>query len=169
MLKFGEMKILIKIVATIVLLYAIIILLTYDLFLWLSSHSQASISILIKEILIPYFISVVSMVYCIVRIWLNHKCPSIYKNSINDSLPLMKAIRTLIKIVVIVLLSYAILILSISGLYSSLSLSPHSDTKVLIEKILIPYSISIVSMAYSIIRIWLNSTICRLLMNGIRG
>lgn len=162
------MKILTKIVVSIVLLYAIIML-TYDFFSWLSSHSQANICILIEEKLIPYFISIVSMVYCIAYIWLHSICSSIYKNNINDSLPMIKRIRTLIKIVVIVLLSYAILILLIIGLYSSLSLSPQSDTNVLIEKILIPYFVSIISMAYCIIRIWLNSSICRLLMNGIRG
>ena len=64
--------------------------------------------------------------------------------------------KMLIKIVVTVLL-YAIPMLFIEGLYSLLSVSPQTNMRALIEEILIPYLISIISMVYCIFRIWSHS------------
>ena len=65
--------------------------------------------------------------------------------------------KKLIKILATALLSYAILMLLLDGLFAFLSLSPQTNIWVLIEESLIPYSISIVSMLYCIICIWLHS------------
>lgn len=65
--------------------------------------------------------------------------------------------KILIKILATALLSYAILMLLLDGLFAFLSLSPQTNIWVLIEESLIPYSISIVSMLYCIIYIWLHS------------
>lgn len=65
--------------------------------------------------------------------------------------------KILIKILTTALLSYAILMLLLDGLFAFLSLSPQTNIWVLIEESLIPYSISIVSMLYCIIYIWLHS------------
>ena len=65
--------------------------------------------------------------------------------------------KILIKILATALLSYAILMLLLDGLFAFLSLSPQINIWVLIEESLIPYSISIVSMLYCIICIWLHS------------
>jgi hypothetical protein len=65
--------------------------------------------------------------------------------------------KILIKILATALLSYAILMLLLDGLFAFLSLSPQTNIWVLIEESLIPYSISIVSMLYCIICIWLHS------------
>ena len=65
------MKILIKILATALLLYAILMLLLDGLFAFLSLSPQTNIWVLIEESFIPYSISIVSMLYCIIRIWLH--------------------------------------------------------------------------------------------------
>ncbi len=65
--------------------------------------------------------------------------------------------KILIKILATALLSYAILMLLLDGLFAFLFLSPQTNIWVLIEESLIPYSISIVSMLYCIICIWLHS------------
>lgn len=65
--------------------------------------------------------------------------------------------RILIKIIATALLSYAILMLLVDGLFGLLSSSPQTNIRILTEESLIPYSISIVSMIYCIIRIWLHS------------
>lgn len=65
--------------------------------------------------------------------------------------------KMLIKIVASVLLLYAIPMLFIEGLYSLLSVSPQTNMRALIEEILIPYLISIISMVYCIFRIWSHS------------
>lgn len=65
--------------------------------------------------------------------------------------------KILIKLLATALLSYAILMLLLDGLFAFLSLSPQTNIWVLIEESLIPYSISIVSMLYCIICIWLHS------------
>lgn len=65
------MKILIKILATALLSYAILMLLLDGLFAFLSLSSQTNIWVLIEESLIPYSISIVSMLYCIIYIWLH--------------------------------------------------------------------------------------------------
>lgn len=65
------MKILIKILATALLLYAILMLLLDGLFAFLSLSPQTNIWVLIEESLIPYSISIVFMLYCIICIWLH--------------------------------------------------------------------------------------------------
>lgn len=72
------MKILIKIVATVLLLYAIPMLLIEGLYSLLSVSPQTNMGALVEEILIPYLISIVSMVYCIFRIW-SHSVWTSYK------------------------------------------------------------------------------------------
>ena len=47
--------------------------------------------------------------------------------------------------------------LLVDGLFGLLSSSPQTNIRILTEESLIPYSISIVSMLYCIIRIWLHS------------
>lgn len=47
--------------------------------------------------------------------------------------------------------------LLVDGLFALLSSSPQTNIRILTEESLIPYSISIVSMVYCIIRIWLHS------------
>lgn len=61
--------------------------------------------------------------------------------------------RMLTKIEVTIFLLYAILMLFIDGLFSLLTLSPQVNIRCFIEERLIPYSVSIVSMLYCIIRI----------------
>ena len=63
------MKISIKIVVNILLLYAILKLLINSLLKLLSLGPQTNIMDLIEIILIPYYISIVSMTYCIIRLW----------------------------------------------------------------------------------------------------
>lgn len=59
----------------------------------------------------------------------------------------------LTKIGVTIFLLYAILMLFIDGLFSLLTLSSQVNIRCFIEERLIPYSVSIVSMLYCIIRI----------------
>ena len=62
--------------------------------------------------------------------------------------------KYIFKIVMPLLLAYAILMLSIDGLYSLLSLYPESNLSILIEERIIPYIICIACNIYGIIRIW---------------
>ena len=75
-----------------------------------------------------------------------------------------KKMKTIIKISVILCISYAILMLLLDAAYSLLSLSQQSNISALIDDKLIPYIISIASMIYCIthiIRHWtLNSHSC---------
>ena len=62
------MKTIIKIVATLCLVYAILMLLIDTTYSLLSLSQQTNISSLIVDKFIPYVVSIVSMIYCITHI-----------------------------------------------------------------------------------------------------
>ena len=66
------MKKIIKIIAILFILYAILLLVVDGCFSLLSLSQETSISILIKERLVPYVISIVCMAHCIFRIINGH-------------------------------------------------------------------------------------------------
>jgi hypothetical protein len=78
------MKKIIKIIAILFILYAILLLLIDGYFSLLSLSQQTSISILINERLVPYVISIICMVYCIFRIINGHGTCDHFQDKVFD-------------------------------------------------------------------------------------
>lgn len=75
------MKLVFKFTVSVLLFYAIAMLFLDCIHSLLSLSRQTNIEILIEERVIPYSISIFSMIYCIIRMWKSRK----YSNQLDNS------------------------------------------------------------------------------------